>query len=49
MDDKKNPEELTTDNDRTASSAPGEPIDEAGEDEQVDHTLVDRALEEPAD
>ena len=49
MDDDKKPEEQTTDNDRTASSAPGEAMDEAGEDEQVDHTLVDRALAEPAD
>jgi len=39
----------TTDADRTATAGPDGAIDEAGEDEQVDEGLVDRALEEPTD
>ena len=39
--------EGTTDADRTASATPEGALDEAGEDEQIEAGLVDRALEEP--
>lgn len=39
--------ERTTDADRTASATPDGDMDEAGEDEQIDGGLIDRALEEP--
>ena len=40
-------QEQTTDADRTATSTPDGELDEAGEDEQIDHGLIERALEEP--
>ncbi|HWL00742.1 MAG TPA: hypothetical protein VNQ52_00055 [Microbacteriaceae bacterium] len=39
----------TTDADRTATATPDGELDEAGEDEQVEEGLVDRALGEPPD
>lgn len=41
--------ERTTDADRTATGAAGGELDEAGEDEQIDGGLIDRALGEPTD
>lgn len=43
------PTEETTDADRTATAHPDGELDEAGEDEQIDGGLIDRALEEPPD
>lgn len=41
--------ERTTDSDRTASRTADGELDEAGEDEQIDGGLIDRALDEPTD
>ncbi|HWK20651.1 MAG TPA: hypothetical protein VNR37_07790 [Microbacteriaceae bacterium] len=41
--------EQATDPDLTATATPDGELDEAGEDEQVEGGLVDRALEEPTD